>query len=311
MRTIVGRVLIALSGLLLVAGLVALIWAPGVVKKTPIDVNTVTHLSGEGGKVDTATGEIDSGPVVASSISKVDADASDDDTAVFVSSSCLMKDEGDVPDCVDGGDPRLISASTSLFATDRRSGLSVDNDGYLPEGTVQPEGLQNKWPFGAEKKNYVYWDGVSGTAVDAVYTREQDVLGLKTYVYSVQVQDAPIEVAKGVPGTYTSNKEIYVDPVTGAIISQTDDQQRYIDDGPQALELQIAFTEEQQQENVDDAKANQSSLNAVTTVIPIVGIVGGLLALAGGLVLLMRGSRRSKHAGYDDVYSDTTTSSGV
>lgn len=311
MRTIVGRVLIALGGFLLVAGLVALVWAPGVVKKTPLDVDSVTRLAGEGGKVDTATGDISIGPVVASSITKVDTDASTDDVAVFVNDSCLMKDEGDVPDCLGGDDERLLSASTSLFATDRSTALSVDNGDYLPEGEVQPEGLQNKWPFGAEKKTYLYWDGTAGQAVAAVYDREQDVLGLKTYVYQVLVEDAPIEVAEGVPGTYSSDKEIYVDPVTGAIINQTDVQQRYIDDGPQALELKLAFTEGQQQTNVDDAESNQRSLNLVTKYIPIVGIGGGLLAVILGVLLVLREGRRSEDATGDDVYSDKTTSASA
>ncbi|QDH10840.1 DUF3068 domain-containing protein [Nocardioides dongxiaopingii] len=310
MRTILGRVLIALGGFLLVAGLVALVWAPGVVKKTPVDVDSVTHLSGEGGRVDTATGQITVGPVVASSITKVDTDASDDDVAVFVSTSCLMKDEGDVPDCLDGDDDRLLSASTSLFATDRDTALSVDNGSYLPEGSPQPRGLQNKWPFDAEKKDYEYWDGTAGVSVTAAYDREQDILGLKTYVYRVVVEDAPIEVAEGVEGTYSSTKEIYVDPVTGAIIHQTDDQERYIGSGAeatQALELQLAFTEDQQQTNVDDAESNATSLALVTKWIPIIGLVGGLLALVAGILLVLREGRRTDHAVADDVYADKTT----
>ncbi|MCD4534830.1 DUF3068 domain-containing protein [Nocardioides sp. cx-169] len=283
--------LIALGGFLLVAGLVALVWAPGVVKKTPLDVDSVTHLSGVGGKVDLASGEIDSGPVRASSITKADTDASDDETAVFVNHSCLMKDEGEVPDCLDGDDERLLSASTSLFATDRETALSVDNGDYLPEDAEQPEGLQNKWPFDAEKKDYPYWDGVAGKAVDAVYDRTAEVRGLETYVYHVVVDEAPIEVAEGVEGTYSSDKEIYIDPVTGAIIHQTDSQQRYIDGGPQALELELAFTEEQQKTNVDDAKSNQRTLSLVTVWVPIVGIFGGLLALLVGALLLRTGRR--------------------
>jgi hypothetical protein len=308
-RTIVGRVLIALGGFLLVAGLVAAIWAPGVVKKTPIDVDSVTHLSGQGGKLDVATGQIPSGPVVASSITKVDTEASDDDVAVFVSTSCLMKDEGDVPDCVDGDDPRLLSASTSVFATDRETALTVPNGKYVPEGNEQAKGVQNKWPFDAKKKTYPYWDGTAGKAYDAEFQREEDVQGLKTYVYKVVVEDAPIEVAAGVQGTYSSTKELFVDPVTGAIINQTDNQQRFITDGPQALELQLEFTEAQQKKNVADAKDNQRSLDLVTKWIPIIGIVGGLLAIAGGIFLVLReGRRRPEDTATDDVFADGTAS---
>ncbi|WP_340538823.1 DUF3068 domain-containing protein [Nocardioides sp. GXZ039] len=296
--------LLAVGGFLLVAGLVALIWAPGVVKRTPKDVDSVTHLAGTGGKIDTSTGEIEVGPVVASSITKQDSEASTDDVAVFVNHSCLMIDEGDVPDCVDDTDPRLLSASTSLFATDRKTALTVPNGNFLPEGSPQAEGLQNKWPFDAEKKTYPYWDGTAGMAVDAVYDREQRIQGMTTYVYKVVVEDAPIEVAEGITGTYSSTKEIYIDPITGAIIHQTDDQERWIDDGPQALELNLSFTEEQQKKNVEDAKSNQRSLDLVTKWVPIGGIVGGLIALVGGLFLVLREERRPTDTASDDVYAD-------
>lgn len=304
MRTILGRVLLAVGGFLLVAGLVALIWAPDVVKRTPKDVDSVTHLAGTGGKIDTSTGEIEVGPVVASSITKQDSEASTDDVAVFVNHSCLMIDEGEVPDCIDDTDPRLLSASTSLFATDRETALTVPNANFLPEGSTQAEGLQNKWPFDAEKKTYPYWDGTAGMAVDAVYDREQRIQGMTTYVYKVVVEDAPIEVAEGITGTYSSTKEIYIDPITGAIIHQTDDQERWIDDGPQALELNLSFTEEQQKKNVEDAKSNQRSLDLVTKWVPIGGIVGGLIALVGGLFLVLREERRPTDNASDDVYAD-------
>ena len=75
--------------------------------------------------------------------------------------------------------------------------------------------------------------------MDAVYDRTEEVKGVETYVYRVEIVDAPIEIAEGVPGTYTDTKEIFVEPVTGAILNQTDDQQRYLEDGTQVLDLQL------------------------------------------------------------------------
>jgi hypothetical protein len=285
-------VLVGLGAFLLVAGLIALLWAPGVVKKTPLDVDTTTRLSGEAARVDTATGELGEAlPVKAVSISQADSEVSTDSTVVFTNKQCLTLDEGDAPDCPDPRtDERAVNVSTDVFATDRVTALAVDSDA-LPADAVPHEGVVNKWPFDAEQKTYPYWDGLVGEAVDADFDRTETVDGLELNVYVVEISDAPIEVAEGVEGTYDDSKEIWVDPVAGSIVNQIDDQQRYLADGTQALDLQLAFTEEQVATNVEEAKSNGTSVRLVTFWIPVVGIVGGLLALVGGLVLMVRGRR--------------------
>ena len=305
MRTIFGRILIGLGGFLLLAGLFSLVWAPGQVEKLPLDTNSVTHLSGTGGKVDSATGQLDDGPLVATSITQVDSKASDGDVAVVVNTSCLMKDENDPPDCVDGDDPRLINASQSIVAQDRESAVSVKNGKYVPEGTPQTVGLTLKWPFNAEKKTYQYWDATVGTTVPAVYDREATVNGVKTYVYTVTTENAPVDVIPGVPGTYSSTKEIFVEPITGAPVNQTEVQERKLDDGSVALQLQLAFTPEQMKQSTEDAKDNVGLINLVTRTVPIVGIVGGLLALGGGVFLLAGMGRKDEED--DDVYAGKRT----
>ena len=215
MRKNVGIVLIGLSGFLLFAGLLAVTWAPGKSEKTPLDVDSTTVLSGQAAKLDTSTNELVSNPVIATSITKTDSNASDDDVAVWVSTSCVVIDENDPPPCVESSDPRLITASIDIFATDRVTALTVNDEKYVPADEVQGEGLRNKWPFSAEKKSYPYWDGVLGAAVQAEFDRTEKVEGLDTYVYKVTITDADIEIAEGVPGTYDDVKEIFVEPKTG------------------------------------------------------------------------------------------------
>ncbi len=285
-------VLFGLGGFLLVAGLVCWLWAPGVVKKTPLDVNTTTHLSGQAQKLNTATGELDSNPVNATSITKSDSKASDDKIVVWANSSCLVVDKDNPPDCVDGQDPRLVSASTDVFATDRVSALAVNDSKYLPSDAVEHHGLVNKFPFDTEKKTYPYWDGTLGKAVDAKYTGTAKVKGADTYVFKVVSKDQPIDIAEGVKGTYTDETTIYVEPRTGAILNQTDDQQRYLDSGDKVLDLQLAFTSAQQQQSVDDSNSNLRLLNLVEWIVPVVGIVGGLICLGIAVFLLLSGRRR-------------------
>ena len=284
---ILARVLLGVGAFLLVAAVMCTFWAPDVIKKTPLDVDTRTDLEGEAAKLDTATGAFETRPIFAVSLTRIDSEASDDETAIWVNTSCAVFDVGQERECVDGEDENLITASIDTFATDRVTAMAVESD-ELPPDSEPREGLVNKWPFDAEKKTYPYWDGTAGAAVDAVYDRTEDVKGVETYVYKVVIEDAPIEIAEGVPGVYNDTKEIYVEPTTGAILQQTDDQTRFLDDGTQVLDLQLGFTEETQQEFADEASSKATLITLATTVVPIVGWVAGPLCLIIGAVLLMR-----------------------
>jgi hypothetical protein len=286
-------VLFGLGGFLLIAGLVCLLWAPGVVKKTPLDVNTTTHLSGQAAKLNTSTGELESNPVLATSVTKSDSKTSSDKVVAWTNSSCLVVDKDNPPDCVDGDDPRLVSASTDVFATDRKTALAVNDSKYLPADAVPHHGLVNKFPFDTEKKTYPYWDGTLGKAVDAKYSGTAKVKGADTYVFKVVTKDAPIDVAEGVKGTYSDETTIYVEPRTGAILNQTDNQQRYLENGDKVLDLQIAFTDAQQKQSVDDSNSNLRLLDLVEKIVPIVGIVGGLILLGVAGFLLAADRRRT------------------
>lgn len=298
MRKIIGLVLLGLGSFLLVTALLAMVWAPGVVKKTPIDVNTTTVLSGEAQRLDPETGELgDPSDIRIVSITQADGDKSDDDVVVFLSGSCVVVNEdGNAPDCVDGEDPRLVTADENTFATDRVTALAVDNGDYLPEGSEQYEGLVNKWPFDAEKKTYPFWDGTVGEPVDAVFDGTETIEGVDTYRYKVNIDEAPVEVAEGVEGTYTNEVTIWVEPKTGAIQNQSQDQQRYLADGTQVLNLQAQFTPEQLKKSAADAEDDMSLLNLVTRTVPIVGLVAGSLCLLAALALLLMGRSSSGSA---------------
>ena len=285
-------VLFGLGGFLLVAGLVCLLWAPGVVKKTPVDVSTTTHLSGQAQKLNVSTGELESNLVKATSVTKTDAKVSDDEVVAWTNSTCLVIDQNDVPECVDAEDERLVSADTDVFATDRVTALAVNDSQYLPAEAVDHQGLVNKFPFDSAKKTYPYWDGTLGEAVDLKYKETVEVKGTKAYVYEVNTRGASIDIAKGVKGTYDDVTTIYVEPRTGAILNQTDNQQRYLENGDKVLDLQLAFTDAQQQKSVDDLSSDLRLLSLVETIVPLVGIIGGVICLGAAIVLLLLARRQ-------------------
>lgn len=287
-----GMVLLGVGAFLLVAGLLATVWAPGLVKKTPLDVNQVTHLEGTVQKLDPLTGDFPENPVKVESITKTDSDHSDGEIVSWVQTTCVVIDVNDAPDCVDGDDERLVSASTDVFASDRVTALAVNDTDYLPADATPHEGLMNKWPFDAEKTTYPFWDGTAGHAIDAVYDRTETLAGIECYVYQASITDAPIEIAEGIDGTYDNDIEIWVEPKTGAIQQQTQDQQRYLEDGTQVLDLKIGFTDEQIQQFADDARTNMQMLATVTVWMPVVGFAGGALCVLAGLALLLAARRR-------------------
>ncbi|MCW2772861.1 MAG: hypothetical protein JWN91_1187 [Nocardioides sp.] len=291
-RKWIGLFLLGLGAFLLVVGVLATVWAPGAVKKTPLDVDQTTHLDGTIKKLNFETQELEENPVKVESISKTDTNASSDDVVVWVQTACVVLDIDDAPNCVDKNDPRLVSATTDVFATDRFSAEAIPDFKGLPADAVPHEGLVNKWPFDSEKKDYTYWNGTIDQAVPAIYSGTEDVAGIETYVYKMTVTDADIDIAEGVPGTYSDLTTIYVEPRTGAIQQQTDSMQQYLADGTQVVDLNIKFTDDQVKAFADDAKTNTRMLSMMTLWMPIVGFVGGALCIVAGLALLLTASRR-------------------
>ncbi|WP_353508715.1 DUF3068 domain-containing protein [Intrasporangium sp.] len=289
MRKALSMVLLFLGSFLLVVGLLARFWAPGEVKKTPLDVNSVMRLSGEALLFD-GTALVRT-PVRASSVTHADSAKSDDDVVVFQNSSCLVKDpDNNAPDCVSADDPqkRLISASTTHFATDRVTALAVNEARYLPADATAVEGLVNKFPFDVEQKDYPFWDGLTGKAVPAVYSGEEDLDGVHVYRFVVNVVDGDITIGSD-PGKYTTEKTMWVDATTGSILKQSEHQVRKMAaTGQTVLDLDFEFTPETVANNVADAKDNGARLTLLTQTVPLVGIIGGVLLLVMGFVLLPR-----------------------
>jgi hypothetical protein len=286
-RIIFGRVLLGLGGFLVVAAVLATVWAPGVVKKTPLDVDTTTLYEGQAAKLDPLTGAFESKPAYAIRHTTADSKKSGDDTVLMVETACAVFDTGGPQECVNGNDPDLITASFDVFAEDRVSAQAVDSKN-LPPDAVPHEGLINKFPFDVQKKTYQFWDGDVGSAVDMEYQGEQTLFGLKTYEFSYTVKDVPIQIAEGIDGTYDNVVTVNVDPKTGSTVKSGQDQQQYLADGTAAADVQLTQTDASVKDAVDEAKTAGTMLTMLLTVVPIVGFVGGALCLLGGFVLLRR-----------------------
>ncbi len=297
MRKIVGPALLFLGAFLIAIGLLAKFYMSDALLKTPINVDEVIHLEGTA-QLPNADGVVESSPVIATSSYLSNTELSDSSVASFENAQCVVKDVNDPVGCPPADDPqgRLLSATTDNFATDRRTAEAVNDPAHLPPGSVQHEGLINKWPFLAEKKTYTYWDDGTQQGVDATYKGTDTLDGHEVYVYDVQVPKTKIEVAAGIEGFYTDDKQVYVDQLTGSVIDQREHQVRTDLKGNPVVDLTIGFTANQVQSLVDDAKSNGKSLKLIRNTLPLVGLIVGVPVFVIGLLLTIRQRRRSSGA---------------
>ena len=182
---------------------------------------------------------------------------------------------------------RLVSASTDVFATDRRTALAVPDFENLPPGPSREEGWSTGL-FDVEQKTYPFWDNLLGEPVDAVFQGAEEIDGLPVYKFLVSVVDGDIEITSGVLGKYSTEKTMWVDTATGSIVDQSESQTRVqADNGQTILQLDFSFTDETVATNVAAAKDNASRLTLLTRTVPLVGGVLGLVALTAGLLLAL------------------------
>jgi hypothetical protein len=289
MRRFVGPVLCFVGAFLVAVGLLAQFYMGKALLKTPLDVDEIIHVDGTA-KVPNEKGKIEETPVLAWSVYHVNTSLSDSKVVSFQNSQCLVKDIGNPPGCVSSDDPqdRLLSATTDDYATDRRTAESVNDPKYLPAGAIPHSGVINKWPFLAEKKTYTYWDDSLQKGVPATYAGTDKLDGHEVYVYDVQVPKTEMDVAEGVKGYYTDDKQLYVDQLTGSVINQVEHQVRTDLEGNPVIDLHIKFTDDQIQTLVDEAKDNGAQLKLIRNWVPIIGYPLGVPIFLIGLFLTVR-----------------------
>ena len=153
---VLARMLLGLGVFLLVAGILAIAWAPGVVKKTPLDVDTTTVYTGQAAKIDPLTGAFDKKHVYAIRRTKADSRALSDDHIILEEQACAGLRHRRCQGVRQRQRPRPDHRQPStIFAPDRVTAEAVE-DKNLPADASHPEGLVNKFPFDVEKKTYPF-----------------------------------------------------------------------------------------------------------------------------------------------------------
>ena len=260
-RKWLGSVLVALGAFLVVAAVVAQVWAPDNVKRTPIDVDNTTYLDGEADHLNPETGKLQSDPVYALQINQTDSNKSDGEVAVFVQNTCVVIDTGQERVCVSAKDPNLLTHEVDVFASDRHTAMMINDEKLPARRDRAARGLVNKWPFDPQKTTYPYWDGTLGEAVDAVYDRTTEVKGLEAYVYRVDIKDAPDRDPRRRQGHLRRRQ--------GDLHRSPHRRDHQPDRGPAALPRgrqqdprpQLEFTDDTQQAKVDESNTKWDQID--------------------------------------------------
>ncbi|GAB1511427.1 PorA family protein [Actinophytocola sp. KF-1] len=326
MRRYVTFVILGLGVFAVVAGLLLRLWAYPSLAKIPHDVDQLSVAHGDGITAlvyvpngDTATPEIRENLSLISTTKvtgnlRAEEVVEDGDVTVWVEAAEVRTDDAD---------GLVVNASLRSLCLDRYTGEAVapcenqfyeDAEGERVVGerneVLQP-GLNFKFPFDTEKRDYQWFDTTLKKTVPANYVGEEEVKGLPVYKF---VQTIPPTMVNelDVPGSlvgqpdvptvhaelyYEAVRTLYVEPTTGAVVNGSEDgKQELRADGRSTavFDGKLAMTDETVSGYVADAEDNVSRLWLMTGLPVILWIVGGVLIVVSIAMLAL--GRRGKHS---------------
>ncbi|MFE4963909.1 DUF3068 domain-containing protein [Streptomyces sp. NPDC056660] len=133
---------------------------------------------------------------------------------------------------VQGPDGKMVSEIPERYIFDAHSQEPVHATGEMVDGDpVKRDGIEFKWPFLTEKRDYEYFDAQTRTTNPIHYKGTQTFRGVKVYYFEQTIPWTKVPMPKKMPvqgitpetvaktGTtrwYTTVRKFWVEPVTGA-----------------------------------------------------------------------------------------------
>ena len=289
MKKVLGGVLVGLGAFLLAAGLVAYIWAPDLILKTPEAVDNTTYLTGDATKLNLSTGEAgraaDQGHQRHRSPtpSAPRTPSTPGSTTSASSSTRATRPTASTRRTTGWCRPRPTSSPPTGSPVS-----SVDDPATYLSGLdyTATTGLVNKFPFDTQKQTYQYWDPTLGDAVPVTYEGPPTSTASRSTSSTCSSTGRRSRSPTAWKAPTTSTRPCGSSRRPGAIIDQSQHDVRTLEDGTNALDMQIQFTDDIVTEGVDDAKENLSGIKLVTETVPLVGFIGGPLLIIVGVLLI-------------------------
>jgi hypothetical protein len=209
-----------------------------------------------------------------------------------------------------------IDYALDTYAFNRDTGYAVHCCGDKP----RHEGLTLKFPFGTKRTTYPFYDFTGHRAFPARYVRDEDVAGLKTYLFESHVPDTttgtidnfpgflagqPDEEAVTVMKHYTADTTLWVEPVTGAIIKAGQRATQWVTRAEGTFVSILANTDlVNDGDSIQDTAGQISSqlflLVLIRTAVPFYAPIAGAVLVVVALILLRRPARSEPEREFAD-----------
>ncbi|MEV6009237.1 DUF3068 domain-containing protein [Streptomyces sp. NPDC051976] len=231
-----------------------------------------------------------------------------------------------------GPDGKMVSEIPERYVFDAHTQEPVHAAGEMVDGDpVTRQGIEFKFPFSTQKRDYYYFDAQSRTSAPIHYAGTQKFHGMKVYYFEqtlpwtrVPLPKKLPEIAPGAPAItpqevkaigierwYTTKRMFWVDPVTGAPVNGEEihtEELRFPASSHHAPVTAFAGDVKMRPDYVDHivhlVKSQRQLVLLMTSYLPwgFGGLAALLLALA--LVLEARGRRPADPLGEDAADRD-------
>ncbi|WP_338695471.1 DUF3068 domain-containing protein [Streptomyces sp. Q6] len=214
-----------------------------------------------------------------------------------------------------GPDGEMVSKVPERYIFDAHSQEPVHATGEMVDGDqVKREGIEFKWPFLTEKRDYEYYDAQARVTRPIHYKGTTTFRGVKVYYFEQTIPWTKVPLPKSMPvkgitpesvaktGTtrwYTTVRKFWVEPTTGAPVYGEEIQNNELRGGTllggrdkvTVFKGHVKMREDYIRSTVDLVNSNRVLVLLLTSYLPWGFLTLGVLLLALALWLEARGRR--------------------
>ena len=214
-----------------------------------------------------------------------------------------------------GPDGKMVSEIPERYIFDAHTQEPVHATGEMVDGDpVKRDGIEFKWPFLTEKRDYEYFDAQARVTAPIHYKGTQNFRGVEVYYFEQTIpwtkvkfpRTMPVEgitpesVAKtGTTRWYTTVRKFWVEPLTGAPVYGEEIHKEELRGGTllggrekvTAFAGHVKMREDYIDSTVDLVKSNRTLVLLMTSYLPWGFLILGLLLMSLSLYLEARGRR--------------------
>ncbi|MGW2559762.1 DUF3068 domain-containing protein [Streptomyces sp. NPDC001514] len=217
---------------------------------------------------------------------------------------------------VQGPDGKMVSQIPERYIFDAHTQAPVHATGEMVDGdAVRREGIEFKWPFLTEKRDYEYFDAQTRTSAPIHYKGTRTFRGMEVYYFEQTIPWTKVAYPKKMPmpgidattlekqtGTtrwYTTKRMFWVEPVTGAPVTGEEIHTEELRGGSllggrdkvTAFSGHVKMREDYIDYTVDLVSKNRTTVLLLVSYLPWSFVTLGLVLLALSLCLEARSRR--------------------